>query len=83
MPHTLKAEKAKQQLIDKYLQVAEPINNKLVALAQEGDMQAIKELHDRVWGKPMAPIEMKGEIEGLTKLELSIKDATNLFRSKK
>lgn len=55
--HTLDAEKAKAQLIADYLKHIKPINKALIDKALTGDIQAIKELHDRVYGKAMQPIE--------------------------
>lgn len=60
--HTLEAQKAKEELIRMYIENIRPINEALINKAKEGDMQAIKELHDRVWGKSVQPIE--GDIKG-------------------
>lgn len=49
--HTLQAETAKAQLIQTYIDNIKPINEALIKKAIEGDIQAIKEIHDRVWGK--------------------------------
>lgn len=54
---TLEALKAKEELIKAYLDNIKPINKALIEKAKEGDMQAIKELHDRVYGKAVQPIE--------------------------
>lgn len=59
---TLNAEQAKQALINMYMERITPINNALLAKAEAGDIQAIKELHDRVYGKANQSVEMKGEI---------------------
>lgn len=40
------------------------IADKLIDLAAEGDMQAIKELGDRLDGKSMQSIEQKTEVKG-------------------
>jgi hypothetical protein len=50
-PVTLKVEQAKQALIDAYIKNIKPINEALLKKAKEGDLQAIRELHDRVYGK--------------------------------
>lgn len=55
--HTLKAEQGKALLIQMYLENIRPINEALLSKAKEGDMQAIKELHDRVYGKSLQPIQ--------------------------
>lgn len=49
--NALNAEQAKQALIKAYIERAEPINTALLDKAEAGDIQAIKELHDRVYGK--------------------------------
>lgn len=54
---TLKARKAKEALIEAYLENIKPINEALIKKAKEGDMQAIKEIHDRIWGKSLQPNE--------------------------
>lgn len=63
--HTVQAEKAKALLIKMYLEKVKPINEALLKKAMDGDIQAIKELHDRVWGRPLQPVEAKvnGELK--------------------
>lgn len=55
--HTLQAEIAKAELIKAYIENIKPINEALIKKAKEGDIQAIKELHDRVYGRAMQPVE--------------------------
>lgn len=55
--HTLQAEIAKQQLIKAYIANIKPINQALIKKAKQGDIQAIRELHDRVYGKSLQPME--------------------------
>jgi ribosomal protein L17 len=43
------------------------VAEQLVSLALKGDLQAIREIADRIDGKPMQAIEHSGEIEGSTK----------------
>lgn len=50
-PHTIQAETAKAELIRMYIENIRPINQALIDKAVKGDIQAIRELHDRVWGK--------------------------------
>lgn len=64
---TLQALKAKEQLIAEYIKNIKPINEALIKKARQGDIQAIRELHDRVYGKSMQPVE--GEIKA--KLQIS------------
>ena len=44
-------EAAKKKLIEAYLENIVPINEALIKKCKEGDIQALKELHDRVYGK--------------------------------
>jgi hypothetical protein len=50
------AEAGKALLIKMYLENIIPINEALLKKAREGDMQAIKELHDRVYNKAAQPL---------------------------
>lgn len=54
--HTLQAEQAKAELIKAYIENIKPINQALIDEAKKGNIQAIKELHDRVYGKVALPI---------------------------
>lgn len=54
--HTIQAEQAKAELIRAYIANIKPINEALIKKAIDGDIQAIKELHDRVYGKPFQAI---------------------------
>jgi hypothetical protein len=54
--HTLQAEKGKALLIQMYLENVRPINQALIDKALAGDIQAIRELHERVYGKVTQPI---------------------------
>lgn len=49
--HTIQAEAGKAALIAAYLKNIKPINDALIKKAKKGDIQAIRELHDRVYGK--------------------------------
>lgn len=50
------------------------IAKKVIAMAEDGDMSAIREIGDRLEGKPMTPIEAKVEAN-LTVVSKSYKDA--------
>ena len=63
--HTLSAEIAKKNLIEKYIKNADPINEALIQKALTGDIQAIRELHDRVFGKPQQSVDMTSKGESL------------------
>lgn len=54
--HTLDAAKGKEILISMYLERIRPINEALLKKAEEGDIAAIKELHDRVYNKAAQPV---------------------------
>lgn len=49
--NTILAEAAKTELIAAYMENIKPINAALIKKAKRGDIMAIKELHDRVYGK--------------------------------
>lgn len=49
--HTLMAQVARARLIEMYKEASEHINLALIKKALDGDILAIKELHDRVFGK--------------------------------
>lgn len=53
--HTIQAEKAKAELIRRFLKDKKPIFDALLNKAKEGDLQAIKELFERIWGKESQP----------------------------
>jgi len=59
---TLNAEQAKQALIDAYIAAREPINQALIEKAKTGDIQAIRELHDRVYGKAPQDMNIKADV---------------------
>lgn len=59
---TLDAAAAKQKLIEAYIKAAEPINQALITKAMTGDIQAIRELHDRVYGKAPQDLKIEGEM---------------------
>ena len=60
--NAINAEKGKAELIKAYLANIIPINEALVNKAKQGDIGAIKELHDRVHGRAAQDIKLTGEI---------------------
>ena len=60
--HTILAEAGKAALIQAYIENIKPINKALIAKAKKGDIQAIRELHDRVYGKAPQDIKLDAEI---------------------
>lgn len=59
---SIHVEKAKELLIKMYLERAKPINEALIKKAEEGDIGALRELHDRVYGKSSQAIEFNGQL---------------------
>lgn len=61
-PHTFEREQARAVLIEKVKENIEPIADALIDKARQGDVQAIRELLDRAWGKtPQAVTGENGE----------------------
>ena len=60
--HTIQTEAAKAALIKAYVDNIKPINAALVRKASRGDIQAIRELHDRVYGKAPQAVINEGEM---------------------
>lgn len=62
--HTLEAVAGKAYLIKRYLENIEPIMNALIKKAKQGDLGAIRELNDRVWGKSPQPNDTVVDVRG-------------------
>lgn len=60
--HTIQAEAGKQLLIQMYMENVRPLNQILIDKALGGDIQALKELHDRVHGRAPQAVNITGEI---------------------
>ena len=60
-PHTLKTEVLRATLIKQYEENALEINKALIDKAKTGEVAAIKELFDRVWGKSMQPMNIENK----------------------
>ena len=56
-PHTLKAQELKKKLIESFGEEAEEVYTALIKKAKAGDIPAIRELLDRVWGKSPQQID--------------------------
>lgn len=54
--HTMEAVELKKKLIAEYAANRAQIDKALIDKAKTGDVPAIKELYDRVWGKSSQPI---------------------------
>jgi hypothetical protein len=70
--HTIEAEAGKAELIRAYLENIRPINEALIKKAKRGDMEAIKELHNRVYGKAVQPLATP---DGPLRLAITFDDA--------
>lgn len=77
--HTLQAQVARQELVEMYKASSKSINSVLVSMALEGDIQAIKELHDRVFGKAPQSVDMTVS----DKLEIADDQFEQLLRAAK
>jgi hypothetical protein len=54
--HTVEAEAAKARLVELFVEEKDEIFAALIKKAKRGDVPALKELFERVWGKPVQPI---------------------------
>lgn len=54
---------AKEQLLYRLLQEQENVAKALIIKAKSGDIQAIKEFFDRLYGKPKETIDFGGEVK--------------------
>lgn len=70
-PSTLKAKVLRDKLIQAYEVVAETINIKLMEKAIAGDIMAIKEIHERVYGKAYQQGELDITSNGAPVVQLS------------
>lgn len=68
---------AKEALIKAYLENIKPINEALIKKAKAGDMVAIKELHDRVYGRSMQPMELEAKGNIILTFDPTFKDASS------
>lgn len=79
---TLEATVLKAKLIAAYSEKADEINEALVAKALTGDVPAIKEIHDRAYGKAPQAVEMTGKDgESLTTPHEQIMNLANELRN--
>lgn len=59
--HTIAIAEARKRLVEEYLKVQGPIDQALIKKAKDGEIPAIKELYDRVYGKSLQAVEMTGK----------------------
>src|ERR1035437_2118261 len=60
-PHTLLIQEGRKALINKYLLSQDDVDDALIAKAKSGDIPAIRELYNRVFGMSIQAIEMTGK----------------------
>ena len=65
-PHTLKAQESKKALIDRYQSEQAEIDGALINKAKTGDVPAIKEVYDRVYGKSKDSLDVTSGGESLS-----------------
>lgn len=58
---TVRAEEARRVLSEMVFKEITPIGNRLLKEAKKGNIQAIKELFDRAFGKAPQALEVKGQ----------------------
>jgi len=56
--HTLQAQETKKLLVDMFQKNAKPIFSVLIEKAIDGDMQAVREVLDRVYGKAQQSMDV-------------------------
>ena len=56
----IKAEEARSYFAERVANELEPIVNSLLEKAKKGDIQAIRELCDRAWGRPPQSTTIEG-----------------------
>lgn len=59
--HTVEAEAAKARLVELFVAEKDAIFKALIGKAKKGDVPALKELFERVWGRPVQPIGNEGD----------------------
>ena len=67
--HTLQAQEARAALIRAYCENVKPINEALIDKAIRGDIGAIRELHERVYGRAHQALSIQSEIKPLILLD--------------
>ena len=78
-PHTIQAEAFKAFLIQKVIEDQEPIVRALIDKAKTGDVPALKEVMERVLGKPVAVLDPDGDT--LLPFQLIIKQTDGKARN--
>lgn len=71
--HTLEAEESRKILIAKALSRIGPIADALIEKATKGDIQATRELFDRIWGRAAQAIDVTSQGKSIAPTEASKK----------
>lgn len=77
--HTLQAQEARKLLVAKYIKEQTGIDQALIDKAKTGDVPAIKELYDRVYGKSNESLDVTSLGE---KLSIDDKQLDQLIRAR-
>lgn len=64
-PHTVQAEAAKAELIRMFVAAKKPIFEALLQEAKNGNIPALRELFERVWGKEVANVDLTSKGQAL------------------
>lgn len=72
-PHTIQAEAFKKYLIEQVIKEAKPIVQALIAKGKQGDVQALKEIFDRILGRSKENLDITSLGEQLGVVVLPIK----------
>lgn len=64
-------ETLKENHLNKFIEALEEINPALIKKAKEGDVSAIKEIHDRIFGKPKQGLELSGDKDAPISISIS------------
>lgn len=77
--HTIQAEEARRILMQKVFDEIGPLADILIAKARKGDMNAMKELFDRGFGRAAQMLELSGgvKIEKLDAIQDTTKEILN------
>lgn len=65
----IKAEKAREFIVERVNASLEPIITGLIDRAKQGDNRATQILFDRAYGRPITPIETVGEVPKMIMLD--------------
>lgn len=79
--HTIQAEALKKYLIEQAIAAKAEVIAALIREAKRGDVRAIKELLDRILGRPVDPVELSGKDGGAIQIrgvEITVREPEDL-----